>query len=116
YLIRAECYARQGNATQAMNDLYTLLVTRWKTGTYVPFTASGAKEALHIILGERRKELLFRGLRWMDIKRLNREGAHIVLKRIINGKVFTLPPNDNRYALPIPEDIISLTGMKQNPR
>ena len=55
-----------------------------------------------------------RGLRWMDLKRLNKEGANIVLKRVTEDKEYTLLPNSNFYALPIPEDIIQLTGMPRN--
>ncbi len=105
-----------------MNDLNTLLINRWKvdpvTGktTYTSQTASDEKEALDKILLERRKELLYRGLRWTDIKRLNKLGANISLTRIINGQTFTLPPKDLRFALPIPEDVISLSGMEQNKR
>jgi len=73
-------------------------------------------EALAIILIERRKELLMRGLRWADLKRSNKEGANKTLIRIINGHPVTLPPNDNRYAQPLPNEIILLTGMPQNSR
>lgn len=116
YLIRSECFARSGNTNAAMNDLNTLLIKRWKTGTFIPFTAIDANDALNKILNERRKELVMRSLRWMDIKRLNKDGANIVLKRNLNGVLYTLPPNDLRYALAIPENIISQTGMPQNPR
>jgi tetratricopeptide (TPR) repeat protein len=116
YLIRSECYARAGNISAAMKDLNALLINRWKTGTFTPFTATDQIDALDKILKERRKELLMRGLRWMDIKRLNAEGANISLKRIVNGITYTLPANDLRFALPIPEDVISLSQMQQNPR
>jgi len=113
-LIRAEAAIRQNQTTAGMEDLNTLLKTRWKTGTFVPFTAALPAEALELVLKERRKELLNRGLRWMDIKRLNKEGANITLSRTVAGQVYTLPPNDPRYALPIPEDVIQLSGMPQN--
>ncbi len=117
YLVRAECYARMDNAAAAMRELNTLLVHRWKTGTFVPLVAVDSREALNIILGERRKELIFRGLRWQDLKRLNMEPAYAkTITRNIAGEVYTLPPNDNRYVLPIPDGIIRLTGMPQNPR
>lgn len=117
YLMRAECYARLGNTNAALSDLNTLLKTRWrKSVPYKPYVATNADEALKLILVERRKELLIRGLRWPDIKRLNKLGAGITLFRVINNKLYTLPANDLRYALPIPEDIIALTGMQQNPR
>lgn len=117
YLMRAEANARTGNTTSAMSDLNTLLAKRWKSGTFVPLTANDAPEALSKILGERRKELLMRGLRWMDLKRLNKEPEFAkTLTRIIDGETYTLPPNDPGYALPIPETIIELTGMPQNPK
>ena len=114
YLMRSECLARQGYIQPAMDDLNTLLVTRFETGTFEEFTASNKDDALKVILEERRKELPFRCLRWMDIKRLNKEGANIVLKRIAGGESYTLAPNDNKYALPLPPDIIKITGMPQN--
>lgn len=115
YLMRAECLARSGQKDLALKDLNTLMASKWKSDLFVPFTANTDSEALSLILSERRKELLFRNLRWMDIKRLNKEGANIVLHRLLDGKVYTLQPNDNRYALPLPMDIINITGMEQNP-
>jgi hypothetical protein len=116
YLMRSECYARTGNVSEAVNDLNTLLIKRYKEGTFIPVTASNADDALKLILAERRKELLMRGLRWMDLKRLNKEGRNITLTRIINGQTYILEPNDNRYALPIPDDVIRIAGIKQNIR
>ncbi|MEO8794262.1 MAG: RagB/SusD family nutrient uptake outer membrane protein [Daejeonella sp.] len=116
YLMRAECYARDGKIVEALADLNTLLEKRWKIGTFIPFSAASPQEALDIILNERRKELLMRGLRWMDLKRLNNEGANITISRHLNSQIYTLPPGDPRYVLPIPADIIALTGMAQNPR
>jgi tetratricopeptide (TPR) repeat protein len=117
WLMRAECSARLGNKNAALGDLNTLMQKRWNNnGTWIPFSASTAQDALNLILTERRKELIFRGLRWMDIKRLNKEGANIILKRVMNGQTYTLSPNDLRYALLLPQDIINLTGMPQNER
>ncbi|AZA50547.1 RagB/SusD family nutrient uptake outer membrane protein [Chryseobacterium carnipullorum] len=116
YLMAAECNVRLNKIQEGMGYLNNLLVKRWKAGTYVPIVANSQAEALNIILKERRKELLIRGLRWSDLKRYNRDGANITLTRTINGQTYTLPPNDLRYAIAIPEDIITLTGMPQNPR
>jgi hypothetical protein len=115
YLIRAETFARKGKITEAMDDLNTLKKKRWNaSAVYKTIIASSIGEALDKILSERRKELVFRGLRWADIKRLNKEGLGIVPKRKIDGKLYSLPPNSDRYALPIPQDIIELTGIEQN--
>jgi hypothetical protein len=114
-LMRAEAAARKGNKDLALADLNALLIKRFKTGTFQAVTAPDADAALEIILTERRKELLFRGLRWMDIKRLNLEGRNINLKRIINNIIYQLPANSPRFALPIPDDVIAISGMQQNP-
>lgn len=117
YLVRAESSARLGNTHDAMDDLNTLLHSRWKTGTFTAFTAANAAQAVDIILEERRKELLFRGLRWPDLRRLNLEPARAVtLKRVLNGQVYELLPNDLKYALPIAADEIRLGGLQQNER
>lgn len=117
YLARAECYARLGNKAAAMNDLNALLITRWKTGTFIPYTAVSAENALQQILLERRKELLYRGLRWTDLRRLNKDSRFAnTLTRVINGVVYTLAPNDPRYALPIPDNEIAVSGIAQNLR
>jgi tetratricopeptide (TPR) repeat protein len=117
FLIRAEGYARAGNMAAAMSDLNTLLVKRFKTGTFVPYTAGNANDALKQIITERRKELLLRGLRWSDLRRLNKESQFAVtLSKTLGGVTYTLMPNDARYILPIPDYIIAGTGMPQNPR
>jgi len=118
YLTRAECYARGGDATDAMNDLNTLMAKRWNNTVPFPtYTATSATDALNQILTERRKELCFRGLRWADLRRLNQDPAYaITLQRLLNGTTYSLPPNDLRYTLLIPLDEIQLSGIQQNSR
>jgi hypothetical protein len=117
YLIRAECYARIGNTVSAMTDLDTLLQNRWKTGTFIPLQPGTSQNVLELVLQERRKELLYRNLRWQDVRRLNKEGANITLQRIANGQIYVLPPNDLRYIFPIPDNVLSLNpAIIQNPR
>lgn len=117
FLIRAESNARLGNTGAALQDLNTLLIRRYKTGTFVPVTASSAEQALTIILSERKKEMLFRGMRWADLRRLNKEPDRaITLKRILNGQEYHLPPNDLRYTLLIPQSVLELSNLQQNPR
>lgn len=117
YLIKAECRARAGDRDGAMDVLNTLLKARWKTGTFVAYTAANADDALLLVLKERKKELLLRGLGWTDLRRLNREPKFAVtLRRTVGGVTYTLPPNDPRYAFPIPDIEIKLGGLTQNPR
>lgn len=117
YLTKAEALSRLGRQSEALDVLNALLVKRWKTGTYTALTLLNTSEPLKTILTERRKELVMRDLRWMDLKRLNKETAHQqIIKRVLNNQEIVLPPNDPRYALPIPQTEIELTGMQQNPR
>lgn len=116
YLIRAEVKARAGKVNEAMNDLNRLLKKRWVTNEFTDLVANSPEEALNMVLTERRKELLFRGLRWTDLRRLNLENANIALTRNIDNNIYTLPPNDPRWVLLIPEQEITRSGIPQNPR
>lgn len=116
YLIKAECAARRSEKGTALDFLNALLINRYKSGTFTPLTASTPQEALAIILSERKKELIRRGLRWSDLKRLNKEGANITLTRVLNEQTYTLLPNDPRYIFPIPDDEIAYSKIDQNNR
>jgi hypothetical protein len=117
FLTRAECYARTGKINEAMADLNALLKTRWnKSVTYPTMAANDAEDALNKILEERRKSLILRGTRWMDLRRLNSDPRFaIILTRTISGTTYTLEPNSYKYAFPIPDDIVEQIGVKQNP-
>lgn len=96
-----------------------LLAKRWDKNTvYVPYSTADENEALRKILQERRKELPFTAnLRWSDLRRLNKDPRFAAtLSRNLNGEIYTLPPNDKRYVLPIPDIEIQLSGIQQNER
>jgi len=121
YLTRAECYARTGDKDKAMLDLNKLLENRWTTGTYTYQTATTTDDALTKILEERRKELLMRGLRWTDLRRLNKDSARkkdLSRTLTINGATttYSLPANDLRYVLLIPQNVINNSNITQNSR
>lgn len=122
YLIRAECFARAGNTEKAMEDLNTLMKNRWDQNVSYPIiTANDPIEALDKVLIERRKELIFRNIRWTDLRRLNKDSR---IKKDLTRKLnyggiehtYTLPANDRRYTFLIPDNVISTTGMAQNLR
>lgn len=116
YLIKAECLARAGQTTDAMATLNFLLEKRWRTGTFVPVAATTPSDALVKILVERRKELLRRGTRWSDLRRFKNDPVFTsTVKRIINNETVELKPDNPRYTLLIPAEVIALSGMKQNP-
>jgi hypothetical protein len=116
-LIRSECHARKGNIAAALSDLNALLTKRYLTGSFTPLTASTPEQALDLVLSERRKELVGRGTRWSDLRRLNLEADHAVtLEREMLGIVYRLEPGSKRYTLPIPADELKLNNLLQNER
>ena len=116
YLIVAECHARRSETALALQNLNTLLRQRFKSGTFKELT-SDDHEILQLVLLERRKELIARGLRWSDLKRLNQDPATATtLKRGLKAEEYILVPGDKRYVFPIPDDEVQISGIGQNPR
>ena len=116
YLIRAESLARNGNTMAALNDLNFLLQKRWRDGFFNPVKANNPDEALDLVIKERRKELLLRGLRWTDLRRLNGDARFkIKLLHPIGGQNYELEPASYKYTFPVPDDIIAISRMQQNP-
>ncbi|SKA38163.1 SusD family protein [Chitinophaga eiseniae] len=117
-LIKAECLARNNHPAAAVTLLNTLRQKRFKPADYVALTATSGAEALDLVLRERRLELLYHGLRWLDLKRLNREPRfQKTLTRTFQNNTYTLPPNDPLYLLQIAPKIIGINpGIVQNPR
>jgi len=116
YLIRAECNVRKGKTLLALADLNLLRRNRWK-GNYQDLDSVDPEVVLEYVLKERRKELLFRGLRWSDLRRLNRDNRFAVtLNRTLNTNTYILQPNDGRYVFPLDEEELRLSGIEQNLR
>ena len=117
YITRAECRARLGNVSGALEDLNALLAKRYRTGTYINVTETNQQRLLEIILQERRKELPMRASRWTDLRRLNLEPAfRVTLTRKVQGQVYTLLPNSDRYVFAFPQQEILYNPIEQNPR
>lgn len=117
YLIRAEANARAGKVEEACADLNTLLVSRWKKNQFQPIGLTNKEEVVKIILNERRKQLIARGTRWSDLRRLNQDMEFAkTLYRNIDGKEYRLLPQDKRYTFPIPDNELAASGLQQNER
>lgn len=79
-----------------------------KMGNKIP---AGYEYLIKCILHFRRIETVHDGLRWFDIKRYGIEITHDISGQ---GKK-TLPWNDERRAIQLPQDVI-VAGIKENPR
>lgn len=116
YLIRAESAVRTNRFTQANVDINFFKSKRYDHNS-IAISDLSQDELLETILKERRKELIFRGVRWSDLKRLNQQSEFgKVLSRAIGGKSYILEPKSLKYAILIPEIVIQESGMFQNLR
>lgn len=111
YLVRAETLLRLGDYEEAKVYLEEFMSNR----TYLVSTYN-KENSFQAILNERRKELVYRGIRFGDVRRLNVTGAGISLKRIIREQEYLLLPNDPRATLLIPQLVIEKSAIVQNPR
>jgi len=121
YLIKAECLAKLGKTQDAVETIEKLRRNRFSASSdlyKVPTSVASDQVALlKFVREERRRELIFRGLRWTDLRRYNMEGETLAIHRVLSSETYTLEPNDKRYAFQIPSLIMGYNpDMAQNPR
>lgn len=129
-LNRIEAYTMLGQYNLAIDDLQTLMQTKYHMippcsretytnsqesmyGAITPFYGLSRKQLglLRIVLDFRQKEFLHEGLRWFDIRRF-----HIALKRNSRHSLYRpLERDDYRKVLQIPAEAIR-RGLAPNPR
>ena len=117
-LIVAESAARTNNLSLALQCLDDVRKNRFAKASYVRFSSADQEEVLQEVLLERSHELPYNGLRWFDMRRLDKENRMGTVNRYnIQGDVIaTLEPHSNRYTLQIPLQVMSFNpGMPQNP-
>lgn len=102
-LIKAECDARNDQLDDALESLNTLLRNRIQNGNFIEEIRNIKELIIERILLERRKELVARGLRWSDLRRLNQYSAYkTILRRKIGDEEYILDTEDPRYTFPLP--------------
>ena len=116
WITEAEALCREGDIDGALNALNTLARKRHVAGTYEDVTERDPDRLLQLILDERRRECMFKGTRWFDLKRLNKEPrfAKTVTHSYFEG-TYTLEPNSPHYVLPFPLKVINANpSIEQN--
>ncbi|MFD2827082.1 RagB/SusD family nutrient uptake outer membrane protein [Leeuwenhoekiella polynyae] len=114
-LIQAECLARTNNPDEAISVLNTLRSYRFKAADYQELETQA--NVLQEVLDERRRETFGTGLRWLDLKRLNKEPEFKTITRTFRGDTYTLEPNSNAYVFQInPIYIQKNPEIESNPR
>lgn len=116
FLIEAECLAREGRNAEALTIMDRLLSSRWKSADYQNGQPVGNEEVLEFILTERRKELVNRGLRWPDLRRLVKEGRYNKdIVREFSGEFYRFAVSDiPDFTFLFPINVVELGGYPQN--
>lgn len=100
YLTAAETLVRMGKTQEGMHWLGLLAQRRYQAPE--DWGVISSKSPLELVLEERQKEQVFRGTRWMDMKRLSAKGElPSVAPREIQGVNHPLP-NPGRLYLELP--------------
>jgi tetratricopeptide (TPR) repeat protein len=103
YLIAAEAKIRLGDMSEGTRLLNTLSEKRFEAGTFEALEFTTLDDALGYVLEERERELVFRGLKWMDLKRIGSEGGQSgTISRRVGEELLTLDLSVG-YTLPLPE-------------
>lgn len=101
-LTLAEAYYRLNDETNARLYLNQLAVNR--DPSFTGYTSTGA-QLLEDILLERRKELAFEGMRYLDLQRLNRDVVRVNVNNNYQGITpLTIAATNFRRIFPIPQD------------
>lgn len=113
-LTKAECLARVGMDDEAINLINELRIKRIVSYSYAPIVDYNADNTDSIVLAERQRELSFHGgLRWFDLKRLNKEAkfsktiyryAYDESYNVIT--IASLNPNSPNYVIPFSTIIV----------
>jgi hypothetical protein len=130
WLNKAEAAAMLGQDGAANDAINTLRAARFTADTYVPVALAGAG-LVNFIRDERRRELVFEGHRWFDLKRyaihpkypFSKTITHTWSDATVYGQppvlraTLTLEPNDPAYLVPIPDQAIQYNEgvLLQNP-
>lgn len=107
YLTAAEAAIRSGRVEEGLKKLNELGKTRYRA--FESWIDLSQEEALQLTLFERRKELVFRGTRWMDMKRFRQLDPSFKATREIYETVYELVDED-QYTMEIPPYEVVLGG------
>jgi starch-binding outer membrane protein, SusD/RagB family len=101
-LTLAEAYYRLNDEANAL--LYLNQVAKRREPSFAGYASTGA-QLLEDILLERRKELAFEGMRYLDLLRLNRDVTRVnINNNYIGVTPLTLAATSNKRIYPIPQD------------
>jgi len=111
YLIKAECLARAGQITQALDVLNTVRKTRILPEVYQDITTSDQATALNAIFKTKNNELILTIVPFADARRLNAEGVYKVsFTKVDAGTTYTLSSESHLWTMPFPQGATNNPG------
>lgn len=111
YYIKAECLARLGRVSEAMDVLNQVRKTRVLPEVYQPLTATTEEEAIPLIRQAKNNDLIMSIVVFADTRRYNAEGKYpITLTKVVNGETRTLKPDSRMWTFPFPNKAMTVTG------
>lgn len=111
WLIKAECLARTGKRADALKILNDFRKLRFRPADYTLLTAATDDEALQLVITERRLEFFGTGMRWFDMRRLDKDALFAqTYTRVYDNITYTLAPHSNQFVFPFSQQVIA-----QNP-
>lgn len=115
-LMLAECNIREGNIETGMKLINDLRKKRIQPQFFSELKPASKEEALKILFDERDRELVMTSNNFYDIRRLEVEGVHQSIKRVLsNGQVYTVSSSSRIFVIPFAREIINRNpGLKQN--
>jgi starch-binding outer membrane protein, SusD/RagB family len=118
YLIKAECLARAGQYSAAMDVLNTVRKTRILASNYADLAASTEKQAIDYIRRTKDNELIMSIVPFADARRFNKEGTYArTLTKTVDEVNLSLSPSSHLWTMPFPMGAINNPGngtIKQN--
>ena len=108
YLVKAECQARLEDPQGAIATINILRENRFASGSGFEIVLGDGESALDYVLRERRMELMGRGFRWFDMKRLFLEDPSVAFNsRTYRGETISFDPEED-FVYPIFSDYIDM--------
>ena len=100
-----------------MDLLNEFLETRFDEEKFTLLDVDVTQGLLEVILEEKRKSLVYRGINWIDLRRLNQDED---LKRLISrewmGEKIELNSGSKKFVLPIPQNELNSNPITQTDR
>ena len=111
YLIKAECLARKGQLSEAMDVLNHVRQTYILPEKYQPLAAVNAAEAILYIRQAKNNQLIFSIVPFGDARRYNAEATYArTLTKEVDGKQVSLTPASHLWTFPFPQGALDNPG------